>query len=45
MCELSDAGCKKTMPEECTPEQIRECHGDVSEHPCIKRGEVMRRDI
>ncbi|NQE05385.1 hypothetical protein C5S32_05905 [ANME-1 cluster archaeon GoMg1] len=22
-------------PEECTPDQIRECHGDVIEHPCV----------
>jgi hypothetical protein len=21
-------------PKECTPEQIRECHGDVAEHRC-----------
>jgi len=21
-------------PEECTPEQIKECHGEVEEHPC-----------
>lgn len=21
-------------PQECTPEQIRECHGDVEKHPC-----------
>lgn len=21
-------------PSECTPEQIRECHGEVTEHPC-----------
>ena len=21
-------------PEECTPEQITECHGDVKDHPC-----------
>ena len=21
-------------PRECTPEQIRKCHGDVKEHPC-----------
>lgn len=21
-------------PEECTPEQIRDCHGDVKNHPC-----------
>ncbi len=25
--------------EECTPEQIRECHGGVLEHLCIKRGD------
>jgi len=24
----------KTKPEECTPEQIRECHGDDQSHPC-----------
>ena len=23
-------------PEECSPEQIKECHGDVEEHPCVK---------
>lgn len=23
-------------PENCTPEQIRECHGDVNEHPCTQ---------
>ncbi len=23
-------------PEECTPEQIRECHGEGSEHPCCR---------
>jgi hypothetical protein len=22
--------------EECTPEQIRECHRDVKEHPCVR---------
>ena len=25
---------KGKNPKECTPEQIRECHGDVREHPC-----------
>lgn len=25
---------KGKNPKECTPEQIRECHGDASEHPC-----------
>jgi len=24
----------KGKPGECSPEQIRECHGDVQEHPC-----------
>jgi ArsR family transcriptional regulator len=24
----------KDKPEACTPEQIRECHGDVKNHPC-----------
>ncbi|MFW6169986.1 MAG: hypothetical protein ACODAD_05810 [Planctomycetota bacterium] len=24
----------KGKPEECTPEQIRKCHGDAREHPC-----------
>jgi hypothetical protein len=23
-------------PENCTPEQIRECHGDTKEHPCTR---------
>lgn len=23
-------------PENCTSEQIRECHGDVQDHPCMK---------
>ena len=24
----------KGKPEDCTPEQIKECHGDTAEHPC-----------
>jgi len=39
MCKAeSRKGCehpqnlKKGQPEECSPEQIRECHGDVEEH-------------
>jgi hypothetical protein len=24
-------------PENCTPKQIRECHGDVQDHPCMKK--------
>ena len=26
----------KGKPEECSAEQIKECHGDAAEHPCIK---------
>lgn len=29
----------KTKPEECTPEQIKECHGDAEEHPCVEEKE------
>lgn len=24
----------KGKPQDCTPEQIKECHGDVEGHPC-----------
>lgn len=32
-------GCQKPQeltgkPEECSPHQIKKCHGDVKEHPC-----------
>lgn len=38
MCDKSCC-CQKPenlagKPEECTPEQIRKCHGDSGEHPC-----------
>ncbi|MBW1783141.1 MAG: winged helix-turn-helix transcriptional regulator [Deltaproteobacteria bacterium] len=26
----------KDKPENCTPEQVRKCHGDEEEHPCTK---------
>ena len=26
----------KTTPQECTPEQIKECHGDEKDHPCVE---------
>lgn len=25
----------KGKPEECSPEQIKKCHGEVPEHPCV----------
>lgn len=27
----------KGKPGECSPEQIKECHGEVVEHPCVKK--------
>ena len=37
----STKGCKnperlKGKSAVCTPEQIRECHGELKEHPCIR---------
>ena len=29
----------KGKPEECTPEQIRECHRDEKNHPCVPKKE------
>ena len=23
-------------PEDCSTEQIKKCHGDVKDHPCVK---------
>ena len=31
-CEYPDK--LKGRPEDCTPEQIKECHGDTKDHPC-----------
>lgn len=27
----------KGKPEDCSPEQIKKCHGDEKEHPCVER--------
>lgn len=27
----------KGKPEECTPEQIKKCHGNTREHPCAPK--------
>ncbi len=26
----------KDKPENCTPEQIKKCHGDTKDHPCVQ---------
>lgn len=28
---------KKGEPGKCSPERIRECHGDVKDHPCVDK--------
>ncbi len=40
MCECG-CGCQKPEklkeePGKCTPEQINECHGDETNHPCAE---------
>ena len=44
MCCDCKCGCAhperlERDPSECTPEQIRECHGEVTEHPCERTEE------
>jgi len=39
MCCCKKNGCQKPenlkgKPQDCPPEQVRQCHGDVKEHPC-----------
>lgn len=36
-----EKGCQKPeklkgKPTDCSPEQIRQCHGDTASHPCIE---------
>jgi hypothetical protein len=40
MCRHEKSGCQiqenmTEKPEECTPDQIKECHGEGAEHPCV----------
>ena len=43
MCDTDKGRCccgdmpkvvKKVKPKKCTPEKIKECHGDAEKHPC-----------
>lgn len=43
MCD-NKKGCQKPdqlkgKPSECSPEQIKKCHGDSGDHPCVKEKE------
>jgi hypothetical protein len=33
-CKCQNPEKLKGKPEECTPVQIKDCHGDTKEHPC-----------
>jgi len=36
----------ETRPQERTPEQIKECHGDAEKHPCAeKKAEVWSVEL
>jgi len=42
MCDANQ-GCRnpqelKGRPEDCSPEQIRKCHGEGARHPCTGAG-------
>ena len=39
-CEKSEE--LKGRPQDCTPEQIEKCHGDVEEHPCAPKKKAYR---
>ena len=48
MCE-SNEKCQKPeeltgRPGDCSPEQIKKCHGDSSEHPCVKPSKDKETD-
>ena len=41
-CIENKSGCQcpkelKGKPEDCTPEQIKECHGTKAKHPCVPK--------
>ncbi len=31
----------KGKPQDCPPEQVRKCHGDVKKHPCTKMADAQ----
>lgn len=47
MCKKGEC-CRKPeklrgKPQDCTPEQVKECHGDVKFHPCLSQGKKHRQ--
>ena len=48
MCD-SKQGCQKPEklvgnPEGCSAEQIKKCHGDEKDHPCVDTAEAEESD-
>ena len=48
MCQ-SEGKCQKPenlkgAPGDCSPEQIKKCHGDVTEHPCCQPQEATKEE-
>jgi len=43
MCDDGRSCPEEKKPGECSPEQIRKCHGEVSEHPCEPPRPVCRK--
>jgi hypothetical protein len=45
MCKRQTKCCKpeklKGKPADCPPEQIKDCHGSLKKHPCV-RGKKMK---
>ena len=42
-CNEKQEGCQKPenlkgKPADCSPEQVRRCHGDTKQHPCTVAG-------
>ena len=41
MCDDKKGCCKpdelKGRPQECSPEQVKKCHGDDESHPCVEK--------
>jgi hypothetical protein len=50
MCggKTTKQGCQKPenlkgKPQDCSPEQVKKCHGDAKTHPCAT-GEAARKE-
>jgi hypothetical protein len=48
MCERGDSCQKpeqlKGEPKDCSPDQIKECHGSTKDHPCVAKNKGKPED-